>query len=41
MADRRVFLYAAVYDNIPDAESDYDAVSIFTQRRPSGLSTPR
>ena len=26
MADRPVFLYAAVYDNIPDAESDYDAV---------------
>jgi uncharacterized membrane protein len=26
MADRPVFLYAAVYDNIPDAEADYDAV---------------
>ena len=26
MADRPVFLFAAVYDNIPDAESDYDAV---------------
>lgn len=26
MADRPVFLYAAVYDNIPDAESDYEAV---------------
>ena len=26
MTDRPVFLYAAVYDNIPDAESDYDAV---------------
>ena len=26
MADRPVFLYTAVYDNIPDAESDYDAV---------------
>jgi uncharacterized membrane protein len=26
MADRPVFLYAAVYDSIPDAEADYDAV---------------
>ena len=26
MVDRPVFLYAAVYDNIADAESDYDAV---------------
>lgn len=26
MSDRPVFLYAAVYDNIPDAEADYDAV---------------
>src|SRR5262245_54028718 len=26
MADRPVFLYAAVYDNIPDAESDFLAV---------------
>jgi uncharacterized membrane protein len=26
MADNPVFLYAAVYDNIPDAESDYLAV---------------
>jgi uncharacterized membrane protein len=26
MAERPVFLYAAVYNNIPDAESDYDAV---------------
>lgn len=26
MTDTPVFLYAAVYDNIPDAESDYDAV---------------
>lgn len=26
MADRPVFLYAAAYDNIADAESDYDAV---------------
>ena len=26
MADRPVFLFAAVYDSIPDAESDYDTV---------------
>ncbi len=26
MADRPVFLYAAVYDDIADAEADYDAV---------------
>jgi uncharacterized membrane protein len=26
MADRPVFLYAAVYDNIADAEGDYEAV---------------
>ena len=26
MSDRPVFLYAAVYDEIPDAEADYEAV---------------
>ena len=26
MADRPVFLYAAVYDEIDDAEADYEAV---------------
>ena len=26
MADRPVFLYAAIYDEIADAEADYDAV---------------
>jgi hypothetical protein len=26
MADRPVFLYAAVYDEIADAEADYEAV---------------
>src|SRR6187397_1061967 len=26
MADRPVFLYAAIYDNIADAEADYEAV---------------
>ena len=26
MADRPVFLYAAVYDNVADAEADYEAV---------------
>lgn len=26
MSDRPVFLYAAIYDAIPDAEADYEAV---------------
>jgi uncharacterized membrane protein len=26
MADRTVFLYAAIYDNVADAEADYEAV---------------
>ena len=26
MADRPIFLYAAIYDDIADAEADYDAV---------------
>ena len=26
MSDRPVFLYAALYDDIADAEADYDAV---------------
>jgi uncharacterized membrane protein len=26
MADRPVFLYAAIYDDIADAQADYDAV---------------
>ena len=26
MADRPVFLYAAIYSDIPDAEADYEAV---------------
>jgi len=26
MADKPVFLYAAIYDDIPDAEADYEAV---------------
>ncbi len=27
MADKPVFLYAAIYDDIPDAEADYEAVA--------------
>jgi len=27
MADKAVFLYAAIYDDIPDAEGDYEAVA--------------
>ena len=26
MSDRTVFLYAAIYDDIDDAEADYEAV---------------
>ena len=47
MADRPVFLYAAVYDEIADAEADYKAVfelpgSTFSAfERPLSLPTVR
>ena len=41
MADRPVFLYAAVYDEIAEAEADYEAVSTSTPRGRSGPSTRR
>jgi len=37
MADRPLFLYAAIYDNHTDAEADYVGVRIFT---PPGWSVP-
>ena len=41
MADRPVFLYAAVYDEIADAEADYEAVFDLHAAERSGPSTRR
>ena len=41
MADRPVFLYAAVYDEIADAEADYGRCSTYTPRERSGPSIRR
>ena len=41
MADRPVFLYAAIYDEIADAEADYEAVFDLHAPERSAPSTPR
>ena len=41
MTDRPVFLYAAIYDEIGDAEADYEASSTSTRWARSEPSTPR
>jgi hypothetical protein len=39
MSDRPVFLYAAIYDEIADAEADYEAVFDLHALGRSGPST--
>ena len=39
MSDRPVFLYAALYDEIADAEADYEAVFALAPQARSGRST--
>ena len=41
MSDRPVFLYAAIYDEIADAEADYEAVFDLRAWERSGRSTRR
>ena len=41
MSDRPMFLYAAIYDDIADAEADYEAVFDLHARERSGPSTRR
>ena len=41
MSDKPVFLYAAIYDEIADAEADYEAVFELHALGRSGRSTRR